>query len=108
MSEHRQELIAGLRELADLLEANPDLPVHLSHDFTVHALENDDTANGEIVTAAARTLGVTPSTTPGGHYVAQRMLTGRVSYRVVAVPRQQMQEHRDLMSYQSAFARGQS
>jgi hypothetical protein len=100
----REEYIAGLRELADLLEANPCLPaeaypsgitVHVGPDLRVRA--DDDAA--AVVDAAAAVLGVETRTTTGGHYEAVRQLPGGLSYRVLHIPAEVMADHEARNSY---------
>ena len=80
----RAELIGGLRDLADFLESNPEVPAHADTDMLT--FPNGDWAEktAEIDTIAAR-LGVTAYLAYGGHYVAARHF-GPVVYRVVAIP----------------------
>jgi hypothetical protein len=70
----RAQVIAGLRELADLLEANPALPVSKytrmrvsTGDVDMDLDDTDDAACRGAVDAAAATLG-RPVTDQHGHY----------------------------------------
>lgn len=84
-STEREALIRGFRGLADYLEFNPEVPAPIYS--TVYAFPprgNWAEMCAEIDTTAA-SLGVAPSMTDGGHYVAARWF-GPVEYRAVAIP----------------------
>jgi hypothetical protein len=85
---HRGAAIAGLRELADFLDANPDVPVDL-YGWTFHAFpraETDAAARAAVDQAAAvLNVPVTDDTARAGHYYARRMF-GPVTYAVVHIP----------------------
>jgi hypothetical protein len=83
-STQRTRLIAGLRELADYLESNPEVPAPSYSDvLTFPAKGNWAEMCAEIDATAAR-LGVTTYEN-GCHYVAARTF-GPVEYRAVAIP----------------------
>jgi hypothetical protein len=87
-SEERGRLIAGLRELANYLDANPVIPS--PRDITVHVFPPDG-SNAEMVAeidVIAGRIGAVASTAAGqcGHYSAIRDF-GPVQYRAVAIPR---------------------
>lgn len=83
-STQRTALIAGLRELADYLESNPEVPApHYSDVLTFPAKGDWSEMCAEIDATAAR-LGVTTHEN-GGHYVAARTF-GSIEYRAVAIP----------------------
>lgn len=85
----RTEAINGLRQLADFLDAHPDVPV-ADHSWTLHAFprdaEDDATEQAEVDHVAV-ILGVTvrDDTANGGHYLAARTF-GRVTYEFVHIP----------------------
>lgn len=82
----RAALISGLRELADYLESNPEVPAPahpVVHTFP--AAGDWPQMRAEIDATAAR-LGVNAHMAGGSHYVAARLF-GPVEYRAVAIPR---------------------
>jgi hypothetical protein len=89
-SEERERLIAGLRELADFLAQNPDVPVPRHTDVLVFP---DRGSNEEMfaeidVIAQQISAAASDADSPAGHYSAGRDF-GPVHYRAVAIP------HRD-------------
>ena len=108
----RAQVIAGLRELADLLEANPALPVEKytrmrvsAGDVDMDIDEQDEPAKQAAVDAAAAILGVTP-VAHNGHYDAAWTSRGelphgqwRVTYEVGAIAAAAMAEHELRQSY---------
>ena len=102
----RAQTIAGLRELADYLQAHPGVPVRdLGWDLNIYPqLPTEDLKRAEIDRIAA-VLGVPvcDETDRGGHYTVTRSF-GRVSYSAVCVPDRRMAEHRALMSYSGTVA----
>ena len=98
----RAQTIAGLRTLADFLEANPAVPVYeYGWEVTVHA-EGTDAQEVAEVDRVAALLGVTPVRSPGGHYIASKVF-GRITYRIVHIPARRMAAHNALMSYAPVF-----
>lgn len=89
--EERAWFIAGLRELADFLDSNPETPTPL--DATVHVFppEGSDTENRAEIDVIASYLFTQAYKTRGGHYVASRFF-GPVEYRAVAIPRETTDE----------------
>jgi hypothetical protein len=83
-STERAAFISGLRQIAEYLESNPEVPAPIYS--TIHAFPDGDWPEmcGEIDAIAAR-LGVAPHVTPGGHYSAD-LRFGPVDYRAVAIP----------------------
>ena len=84
-STERAAFIAGVRELADYLESNPEVPAPIySRVYTFPPNIGWAEMCAEI-DAAAALLGVMPRLTDGGHYVAGRSF-GPVEYEAVAIP----------------------
>ena len=86
-SEERTRLIAGLRELAEYLDRNSDVPAPRWTDVLVFPpVGTDAEMFAEIDVIAAR-IGTTASDaeSPAGHYSAVRDF-GPVQYRAVAIP----------------------
>jgi hypothetical protein len=84
-STERTVFISGLRELADYLESNPEIPAPIYS--TVYVFPSDESWPGmcaDIEATAAR-MGVPARRTIGGHYVVTRDF-GPVEYRTVAIP----------------------
>ncbi|MEU8122182.1 hypothetical protein AB0C21_26045 [Spirillospora sp. NPDC049024] len=97
----RHQTIAGLRALADFLEANPAVPVkEYGAHYSVHTRVGDDAAAAALVDQVAAFLGakVTDDRPTGGHYTAEKTF-GRIAYRIVHIPARQMAEHYAHMSY---------
>ena len=86
-SEERGRLIAGLRELADFLAQNPDVPVPRHTDVLVFPARGSDVEMFAEIDVIARQIGATASDadSPAGHYSAVRDF-GPVHYRAVAIP----------------------
>lgn len=90
--EHRAAFIAGLRDLASYLEANPDLPVQRFGEavtlHTGHELPHGGTWDGEFraLKAFAAAIGaeVTELYPGSGHYYASRSF-GPVTYEATAI-----------------------
>ncbi|MFI2663687.1 hypothetical protein [Micromonospora carbonacea] len=94
--DRRAEVIAGLRELANALEANPELP--LPGYRVQHCVLAADDATGQAeVARAAELLGI-EMTTVGGSTIAEQQFGG-VTYEVFYVSRQRIADHDALMSY---------
>jgi hypothetical protein len=83
----RSRFITGLRDLAEFLESNPEVPAPWSG-ATVHVFPPDSSnekRRAEIDAIAAR-VGTPPSEFAPGHYVASRYF-GPVEYRAIAIDR---------------------
>ena len=96
----RAQLIAGLRDLADYLAANPTIPIPRYGDqITVNVNSTEDGGCVQ-VRQAARLLAaaVTDQTRGGGHFYTERSF-GPLTYRVVAIPDTCMARHQALWSY---------
>jgi hypothetical protein len=83
-STQRTRLIAELRELADYLESNPEVPAPSYSDVLTFPAKGDWAEMCAEIDATAARLGVTTYEN-GGHYVAARTF-GPVEYRAVAIP----------------------
>lgn len=105
----RAELIAGLRDLADWLEANPKVPVgrYPSIQFTYFPGNEpgaDEAAESAAVDRIAALIGVEVEVSPGeGHRSALKMV-GRASYKAIAIPAKAIAEHDALQSYRGSVA----
>lgn len=86
-SEERERLIAGLRELADFLDRNAQVPAPRYADLLVFPARGADAEMFAEVDVIAEQVGVTAAQndTPDGHYIAYRDF-GPVQYRAVAIP----------------------
>lgn len=86
-SEERTELIAGLRDLAEFLDRNPQAPAPRRTDVLVFPPEASDAEMFAEIDAIAALIGTTASDadSPAGHYSASRSF-GPVQYRAVAIP----------------------
>jgi len=85
-SEERTGLIAGLRDLADFLDRNPDVPAPLSTVVYLFPLDGTDAEMFAEIDVIAESIGATASdASPRGHYSAVRNF-GPVQYRAVAIP----------------------
>jgi len=96
----RAQFIAGLRDLADYLAANPAIPIPAYGDqITVNVNSTEDGGCFQ-VRQAARLLAaaVTDQTRGGGHFYTERSF-GPLTYHVVAIPDSCMARHQALWSY---------
>jgi hypothetical protein len=86
-SDERVRLICGLRELADFLDQNPDVPAPRWTDLIVFPPTGSDAEMFAEVDMIADLIGATASSvdSPAGHYSAV-LDFGPVQYRVVAIP----------------------
>jgi hypothetical protein len=101
----RAQTIAGLRALADFLEANPNVPVReYGAEYTVFARREDDAAERAQVDSIARALGetVTDEIGDGGHYTVSKTF-GRITYNATHIPVRRRVAHDALMSYAPTF-----
>jgi hypothetical protein len=81
----RSQLIAGLRDLAEYLESNPNVPAPWCG-TTVYVFPpdgNNDDRRAEIDAIASR-VNAQPCEFASGHYVASRYF-GPVEYRAIAI-----------------------
>jgi hypothetical protein len=94
----RDEIIAGLRELADWLDANPEVPVadvRMRHSTTHRA---DDEASMAELHQVAALIGVEAvATYKDTHFAAQKVFRGWVTYEVGAIRHQAMADLDELM-----------
>jgi hypothetical protein len=83
----RARLIAGLRDLAEFLDQNPQVPAPRYADLLVFPPRGTDAEMFAEVDVIARHIGVTArqNDTPDRHYIASRYF-GPVQYRAVAIP----------------------
>ena len=86
-SAERERLIAGLRDLADYLDQNPQIPAPRRTDLLVFPPEASDAEMFAEIDAIAGRIGTTASDvgSPNGHYSAVRDF-GPVQYRAIAIP----------------------
>jgi hypothetical protein len=86
-SEQRAELIAGLRDLADFLDQDPQVPAPRFTDLFVFPQSGSDAEMFAEIEVIAALIGTTASDTdsPAGHYSAV-LGFGPVQYRAVAIP----------------------
>ena len=86
-SEERAGLIAGLRDLADFLDQNPQVPAPRCTDLLVFPPAGSDAEMFAEIDVIAEQIGATASDadSPAGHYSASRDF-GPVQYRAVAIP----------------------
>ncbi len=85
--EERVRLIAGLRDLADFLDQNSEVPVPCRADVLVFPTEASDAEMFAEIDTIAELIGSAASDAdnPRGHYSAVRNF-GPVQYRAVAIP----------------------
>lgn len=82
----RQELIAGLRALADFLESSPDVPAPPSADMFVFPPCVSDTEKRREIDMIATHIGSdAENSSVRRHYTTSRKF-GPVEYRAVAIP----------------------
>jgi len=86
-SEERAALIAGLRDLADFLDQDPQVPAPRFTDLLVFPQDGSDAQMFAEIDAIAEQIGTTASDadSPRGHYSTVRDF-GPVQYRAVAIP----------------------
>jgi hypothetical protein len=86
-SAERGRLIAGLRQLADFLGQNPDVPAPRCTEVIVFPARGSNAEMFAEIDVIARQIGATASSagSPAGHYSAARDF-GLVRYRAVAIP----------------------
>jgi hypothetical protein len=101
----RAQTVAGLRALADFLEANPAIPVReFGAEYTTFARAHDDDTERFEIDRIAAVLGerVEDETGRGGHYRVSKTF-GRITYCAVHIPADHRAAHEALMSYAPAF-----
>ena len=88
----RQALISGLRELADFLENNQEVPAPKNADVLVFPPRACDTGNRREIDLIALRIGAgTETNSAHRHYVTSRQF-GPAGYRALATPSEQNQE----------------
>jgi hypothetical protein len=91
----RQALIYGLRELADFLENNTEVPTPKYTDMLVFPPHASDTENRCEIDVIASRIGSGIEDYPGRrHYVTSRKF-GPVAYRAVAIPSDEANDDTD-------------
>lgn len=85
--DERRRLIVGLRELADFLDQNPQVPSPRYTDLLVFPHRRTDAEMFAEIDVIAEQIGVTAdgNDNPAEHYIAHRYF-GPVQYRAVAIP----------------------
>jgi hypothetical protein len=85
-SQERGRFTAGLRELADFLDQNPQVPAPWRADVLVFPAHGTDAEMFAEIDVIAEQIGVTATNagSPRGHYSAVRDF-GPVQYRAVAI-----------------------
>jgi hypothetical protein len=85
--EERVRVIAGLRDLADFLDRNPQVPAPRYTDLLVFPSIGSDAEMFAEIDVIAELIGVTAgdADSPAGHYSAVRDF-GPVLYRAIAIP----------------------
>ncbi len=88
----RQELITGLRALADFLASHPEVPAPLYTDVLVFPPLGSDSARRREIDLIASRIGSGVGTCPiYCHYQTSRRF-GPVEYRAVAIPKDETRE----------------
>jgi hypothetical protein len=88
----RQELITGLRALADFLASNPEVPAPPFTDMLVFPPHAEDSQNRREIDIIASRIGSGTEISPAGrHYMTSRRF-GPVEYRAVAIPADENKE----------------
>jgi hypothetical protein len=94
-SKERSGLIAGLRELANFLDQNPQVPAPRYTDLLVFPPRGTDAEMFAEIDRIAEQIAVAARADdgPAGHYIAYRDF-GPVQYRAVAIPQAARDENR--------------
>lgn len=103
-ADDRAALIAGLRDLADFIEANPAVPVppYLSAHISIPAPGSDDDEKRAFVDTTAASLGTTAAyVDPSGHYMTARTF-GPVEFHVFTIPAAAHARYDALNSYRDS------
>jgi hypothetical protein len=104
--EHRQDAIRALRDLADFLDAHPDLPVPWVDARPGHGLEGTDEEKRAEVDRIAAILGVQAKMSESGaHYEAERDFGHHVIYRQTAITQAEMAAWREHMAHYAGPSR---
>ncbi len=100
----RADITAGLRQIADYLDAHPDLPAApYGWDLLVATHGDTDTEAAAEVDRIAAILGVPvdDQTRDGGHYTANKTF-GPITYRAFHITARSKAAHRAHMTYADA------
>lgn len=91
----RDEIIAGLHELADWLAANPEVPVRaLKMRYSVsNDQPSDEASMAELHRIAALIGAEVAETYKGAHFDAEKRFRGGVSYQAGVIFRREMVDH---------------
>lgn len=102
-NERRAQFIAGLRELADWLDAHPEAPIPPYPDlnWSVGCLGFDDDSGVAYVCNLAATLGTQPQLDDCGYARVDRQF-GSIRYGASYVPRTAMAAYHAALSYDGA------
>jgi hypothetical protein len=84
----RAALISGLRELADYLESNSEIPAPIYANVYAFPPDADWAEMQADIVIVAKRLSVTPYRSYAGHVFAAKSF-GPVEYRAVAIPRKE-------------------
>jgi len=92
--EERIRVIAGLRDLADFLDRNPQVPAPSFTDLFVFPPPGSDAEMFAEIDVIAALIGTTASDadSPAGHYSTVRDF-GPVQYRAIAIPNSARHQH---------------
>lgn len=96
---HRRAVISGLRELADFLACNRDIPVPLVVEVDYHPRGETDEEKRAVIDHIAKILGTTPEKAAAGEHYMVRRRFGAVQYKAVTVSRRDMERWEALLSY---------
>ncbi|WP_188188924.1 hypothetical protein [Nonomuraea sp. SYSU D8015] len=99
----RCEFIAGLRALANFLANNPKVPVPSAGKSITVFPGGTDEEKRTVVDRVAELIGAPAS--GGDHYKTVRDF-GPISYEVLAISEQRMDDHHALMTYEGAVKGG--
>jgi hypothetical protein len=90
-AEERSSLIAGLRDLADFLESNPEVSAPRWADVMVFPPHSTDIEMKEAINTIAALIGtgISDETAQNGHYTASRQF-GLVHYKAVGIRAQSL------------------
>lgn len=96
----RYEFITGLRQLADYLDAHPELPVPLyGHDVTIH-VDALETGGREQVNQIADLIGLgVDLASTDTHYYTERRTFGPVAYCAVSISDESMARYEAMTTY---------